>query len=204
MRGLFVTFEGPEGAGKSTCLHSVASRLDREVFVTREPGAGEFGKRIRAMLLDEDHLPPESELMLFLADRANHVVTMIQPALESGKVVLCDRHADSTLVYQGYARGLDRNFLRAANRFATRGLLPDVTFLFDLDPEIGLSRVMARNESNRMDREPLAFHQRVRDGFLELARSEPSRFVVLDATKTPSELSDEVYSEVVRRAQAAS
>lgn len=199
MKGLFITFEGPEGAGKSTCLQSVAGRLNRDVFMTREPGAGEFGKRIRSILLDEDHLPPESELMLFLADRANHVVTMILPAIADGKVVLCDRHADSTLVYQGYARGLDRSFLEAGNAFATRGLKPDLTFLFDLDPSIGLARVSARNDSNRMDREPLEFHQRVRNGFLELARQEPERFVILDATKTPSELSDEVFEKISAR-----
>jgi dTMP kinase len=199
MKGLFVTFEGPEGAGKSTCLQTVASRLQREIFVTREPGAGEFGRRIRAMLLDEEDLPPESELMLFLADRANHVVTMIQPALFEGKIVLCDRHADSTLVYQGYARGLDRDFLQVANRFATRGLVPDVTFLFDLDPQIGLDRIQARKDSNRMDREPLEFHVKVRNGFLAVAANEPNRFVVLDATKSPADLADEVFAEILRR-----
>ena len=139
---------------------------------------------------------PETELMLFLADRANHVQNIIRPKLAAGEIVLCDRHADSTLVYQGYGRGLDKEFLRSANRFATQGLVPDITFLFDIDPEIGLQRVAARSGANRLDREPLEFHQRVRQGFLEIARLEPERFVVLDATQSPAELSDQVFDTI--------
>ena len=196
MTPLFITFEGPEGAGKSTCILSVAARLGVPVLVTREPGAGEFGRKVRTLLLEEGDLCPETELMLFLADRANHVQNIIRPKLAAGEIVLCDRHADSTLVYQGYGRGLDKEFLRSANRFATQGLVPDITFLFDIDPEIGLQRVAARSGANRLDREPLEFHQRVRQGFLEIARLEPERFVVLDATQSPAELSDQVFDTI--------
>lgn len=185
---MFVTFEGPEGAGKSTALRGVAERLRErglEVVTTREPGAGDFGLRIREILLHGEDMPPASELFLFLADRANHVATLIRPALAAGKWVLCDRHADSTFVYQAVARGLDAEFVRAANRFATGGLVPDRTLLFDLDPEIGLSRLVSQD---RLDAQPLEFHRKVRDGFLALAGTEPDRFRVLDASQTPDRL----------------
>lgn len=200
---MFVTFEGPEGAGKSTALQFVASKLEalgHSVLATREPGGGPLGKRIRQMLLDEGQVSPETEVLLFLADRANHVETIILPALESGKVVLCDRHADSTLVYQGYGRGLDLDFLRQANRFATKGLVPTLTLLFDLDPKIGLERLTAADSQrgvNRLDREPLEFHEKVRRGFLELANDDLQRFVVLDAQKTPSELAEDALQNIL-------
>ena len=163
---MFVTFEGPEGAGKSTAIAQVAELARREgrtVTTTREPGAGDFGKRVRSILLEGDSMPPESELFLFLADRANHVRTIIQPALDRGELVLCDRFADSTFAYQSVGRGLDADFVRSANRFATGGLEPHLTFLFDLDVKVGLSRL---KDPARMDREPPEFHQRIRDGFL--------------------------------------
>ncbi len=202
---MFVTFEGPEGAGKSTALRSIAERLTNtghSVLTTREPGGGALGKRIRQMLLDEGSVSPETEVLLFLADRANHVESIIEPALHENKIVLCDRHADSTVVYQGYGRGLDLEFLRNANRFATKGLVPNLTFLFDLEPEIGLERLKNPDGSrdvNRLDREPLEFHRKVRAGFLTLADEEPNRFVILDATKAPSALADDAYAEIVRR-----
>ncbi|MBS1702313.1 MAG: dTMP kinase [Armatimonadetes bacterium] len=197
---MFVTFEGPEGAGKSTALQAVAAELrtlGREVTTTREPGGGPLGKRIRQMLLEEDAVSAETELLLFLADRANHVETIIRPALAAGHVVLCDRHADSTLVYQGYGRGLPLDFLRAGNAFATRGLVPDRTLLFDLDPSVGLARLGGR-EVNRLDQEPLDFHRRVREGFLTLAHEEPSRFVVLDATMPPADLAAAALTAILR------
>jgi dTMP kinase len=192
---VFVTFEGPEGAGKSTALGAVAERLRGRgltVLTTREPGAGDFGRRIREILLHGEEMPARSELFLFLADRANHVETIIRPALARGEWVLCDRHADSTFVYQAVARGLDADFVRAANRFATAGLVPDRTLLFDLDPAVGLARLESRD---RLDAQPLEFHQRVRQGFLALAAAEPDRFRVVDAGQTPA--------EVVRAAMAA-
>jgi len=180
---VFVTFEGPEGAGKTTAIAAIAHRLreeGREVLVTREPGSGEFGARIRELLLHGEAMPPKSELFLFLADRANHVETIIRPALAEGKIVLCDRHADSTYVYQAIVRGLDPEFVAAANRFATSGLIPDATFLLDLDPQIGLSRIQTKD---RLDQEPLSFHQKVRAGFLSLAHADPARWHILDATQ---------------------
>ncbi|MGV3618036.1 MAG: dTMP kinase [Fimbriimonas sp.] len=182
---MFVTFEGPEGAGKSTALRGVAERLRErglDVLTTREPGAGPFGARIREILLHGEDMPPAAELFLFLADRANHVETLIRPALAEGRWVLCDRHADSTFVYQAVARGLDADFVRAANRFATGGLVPNRTLLFDIDPEVGLARLASRD---RLDGQPLAFHRRVREGFLALAGTEPDRFRVLDASQSP-------------------
>ncbi len=210
---MFVTFEGPEGAGKSTAIRAISAQLTErglDVVTTREPGGGPLGQRIRQMLLEEGSVSPETELLLFLADRANHVETIIQPALDAGKFVLCDRHADSTIVYQGYGRGLDLEFLKAANRFATKGLVPDLTLLFDLDPKIGLDRLniveknlfdteAKRRDVNRLDREPLEFHQKVRNGFLTISREEPERFVILDAEKTPEQLVEEALTAILAR-----
>lgn len=199
---MFVTFEGPEGAGKSTAIRTLASALEQAghaVLVTREPGAGEFGRKIRALLLDQDEVVPEAELLLFLADRASHVENIIRPALAAGKIVLCDRHADSSVVYQGYARGVDIEFLKAGNAFATKGLKPHLTLLFDLDPEVGLRRICDGRDNNRLDREPLEFHQKVRAGFLDLASQEPERWVVLDATKAPEALSSDALVEILNR-----
>src|SRR5579862_6425115 len=167
---MFVTFEGTDGSGKSTALEAAAVELigaGHNVFVTQEPGAGELGKRIRQLLLHGGEVSPESELLLFLADRANHVSTLIRPELARGSIVLCDRYADSTLVYQGITRGLDLEFVRRANTFATGGLVPDLTLLFDLPVDVGLARV---RHPDRMDMEPLDFHGKVREGYLELAR----------------------------------
>jgi dTMP kinase len=190
---VFVTFEGPEGAGKSTALRAVAARLreaGHQVVETREPGSGDVGKAVRALLLHGGDLEPRAELLLFLADRAQHVSGVVRPALERGEIVLCDRHADSTLVYQGVARGLDNAFVRAGNAFATGGLVPDLTLLFDVPAEIGLSRL---TNPDRIDSFPLSFHQSVRDGFLALAKEEPQRFRVIDATQAPAEVSEEAH-----------
>jgi dTMP kinase len=210
---MFVTFEGPEGAGKSTALKFIAAKLTElgeSVVTTREPGGGPLGKRIRQMLLEEGEVSAETELLLFLADRANHVQTLVVPALQSGSIVLCDRHADSTIVYQGFGRGLDLEFLRAGNQFATKGLVPDLTLLFDLDPKIGLERLNIvektlfdsnekRRDVNRLDREPLEFHTKVRNGFLAIAKEEPNRFVVINAEKPANELAEEAFNTILSR-----
>lgn len=187
---MFVTFEGPEGAGKSTASRAVAVGLreaGRQVLETREPGAGEVGKAIREILLHGGDLEPRAELLLFLADRAQHVAQVVRPALARGEIVLCDRHADSTFVYQGIARGLDPRFVRAGNAFATGGLVPDLTLLFDLPAEVGLARLQ---NPDRMDALPLEFHQKVRQGFLDLAAAEPGRFRIVDATQEAPKVAD--------------
>jgi dTMP kinase len=183
---MFVTFEGPEGAGKSTTLKAISQRLEdlgKSVLSTREPGAGEFGLQIRKILLDGGELPIESELFLFLADRANHIQNIVLPAIKEGKIVLCDRHTDSTLVYQGYGRGMPLDQLKSFNLFATRGVKPDLTLLFDLDPKIGLSR--RGEDRNRLDNEPLDFHTKVREGFLTLSKEEPDRIKIINADAPP-------------------
>ncbi len=181
---MFVTFEGPEGAGKSTILRRVAEalRLDaKSVVTTREPGATELGILIRSLLLEGAALSPRAELFLFLADRSDHVTKIIQPALTGGAIVLCDRFIDSTVAYQGHARGMDLGMLRQLNRLATDNLKPDLTLLFDLEPEIGLARI---ERKDRLDREPLEFHLRVRAGFQAERDIDPQRFVTIDASQT--------------------
>jgi len=192
LASVFITFEGPEGAGKSTAIRAVAESLESrgtQVLVTREPGAGDFGFKIRELLLHGDDLPIWTELFLFLADRSHHVERIIRPALSAGKTVLCDRHADSTLVYQGYARGLDLENLRELNLIATGGLKPTLTFLLDLPVEIGLARLQ---NPDRLDREPLEFHQKVRSGFLAESRREPERWQVIDASLPPEKIVDQI------------
>jgi len=191
---MFITFEGPEGAGKSTALAAIAERLRSRgfsVLTTREPGAGEFGRNIRQILLHGDDIDPKAELLLFLADRSNHVASIVRPALESGTIVLCDRYADSTIVYQAYARGLDLEFARTGNQFATGGLVPDLTLLFDLEPEIGLSRLTSKD---RLDGQSIEFHRKVRDGFLTEAAREPHRWSKVDASQAPDQVLESAWS----------
>ena len=179
---MFITFEGPEGAGKTTAIAGIAERLrnrGESVLVTREPGSGELGTKVREILLDGGSMPPEAELFLFLADRASHVRQTILPALDRREIVLCDRYADSTFVYQSVVRGLDPEFVNAANDFATGRLAPMVTFLLDIDPEMGLARIRSKD---RLDREPLEFHERVRSAFLNLAAADPARWRIIDGT----------------------
>ncbi|HEY6866368.1 MAG TPA: dTMP kinase [Candidatus Eisenbacteria bacterium] len=204
MRGLFVTVEGGEGSGKSTQLARLAVRLragGHDPLVTREPGGTPVAEGIRALLLDPALAPGVlAEALLMEAARAELVGTLIRPALAAGRIVLCDRYADSTLAYQGAGRGLDVAMLREWNRVATGGLTPDLTLLFDLEPGVGLSRrADAGGSPNRLDRESLAFHARVRDQYLDLARAEPGRFVVLDAARTPDEVEAAAWAAVAGR-----
>jgi dTMP kinase len=197
---VFITFEGGEGAGKTTVIGLVADRLreeGRDVITTREPGAGPLGARIREILLHSDEMSARAELFLFLADRANHVETVIRPALEAGKWVLSDRFADSTFVYQSVVRGLDSAFVRDANAFATGNLVPELTLLLDLDVPAGLARLQSKD---RLDAEPLAFHEAVRAGFLEEARRDPERWRVLDASQSPSAVAEAALDAIARRA----
>ena len=201
---LFVTFEGGEGTGKSTQIARLAARLKQrgiDPVVTREPGGTPLAEGIRALLLDSGRRPGAlAEAFLMEAARAELVATVIRPALDQGRVVLCDRYDDSTLAYQGAGRGLDAAMLRGWNRAATGGLEPDLTLLFDLDPAAGLARRAGAAEApNRLDREPAEFHARVRGRFLELAREQPGRWVVLDATRAPDRLEREVWTAVESR-----
>lgn len=184
--GLLITLEGGEGSGKSTLAQALADRLaggGYSVCLTREPGGTELGQAVQR-LLEGDHAPPPlTELLLFVADRAQHVNEVIAPALAASKIVICDRFADSTLAYQGFGRGLDADLIRRLNAEATGGLKPDLTVLLDLPPEAGLGREGAQLDVT--GRESLDFHRRVREGFLALAREEPERFVVIDATLGP-------------------
>lgn len=188
MNGLFLTFEGPEGAGKSTQVGLLKEWLETAgyaVLTTREPGGTELGKGIRQLVLHQSAMSPQAEYLLYSADRAEHRLSVIAPALLAGKIVLCDRWLDSSLAYQGYGRGLNLEWLREVAKGAVGDLHPDRTFLFDLPPEVGLARFHGHD---RLEREPIAFHQRVRQGYLELAKAEPGRFVVLDATQPPEAL----------------
>ena len=181
---MFITLEGTEASGKSTHLRLLAdelSRLSYPVFTTREPGGSPVGEQIRNILLHGEALDATAELMLFLADRAQHVSQVIRPHLENGDIVLCDRYADSTVCYQGYGRGLDIEFLRSLNCFVTKDLQPDLTLVFDLPIEIALTR-RKREEGDRIDCEEVSFHQRVREGFLKEVAREPERFRVIDAS----------------------
>ena len=204
MPGLFVTFEGGEGSGKSTQVTRLAERLRSGGFdplVTREPGGTPLAEGIRTLLLDPARVPGAlTEALLMLAARSDLVSTTLRPALTAGRVVLCDRFGDSTMAYQGGGRGLDAEQLAAWNRAATGGLVPDLTLLFDVPPELGLARrARAAGTPNRLDLESEAFHARVRARYLELARAEPRRFVVLDAARDADTLEPEVWAAVSAR-----
>ena len=190
---MFITFEGIDGSGKTTQLRRVASRFDHPVL-TKEPGGTPTADRIRAILLDPvSKLDPVAEVLLFAASRHQHVVEVIKPALDAGRVVLCDRFTDATLAYQGFGRLLDLDRLRALNDWATGSLKPDKTLLFDIDEETGLRRARGRGgEELRFEAEDLRFYRRVREGYLALAKSEPKRFVVIDANGTVDEVAQRV------------
>jgi dTMP kinase len=201
---VFITFEGTEGSGKTTQCRRLARSLRAQgyqVLETREPGGTPLAETIRKLLLSssnpKDHtepITPSCETMLILAARSQHVVHVIQPALAKGVIVLCDRFFDSTLAYQGYARGLDKTFLNEAQRFITNGLQPHLTFFLDLPIQDGLSRRKRAKEQNRLDHESLSFHQRVRRGFLALAKEHPKRIRKIDATQSTHTLAAQIES----------
>ncbi|MEE9202494.1 MAG: dTMP kinase [Dehalococcoidia bacterium] len=196
-QGIFITYEGGEGSGKSRQSRALARRLRRRgsaVVLTHEPGGEPLAARLRRLLKGNTALTPEAELLLFAASRAQLTARVIRPALEVGQMVVCDRYADSTLAYQGYGRGLSMEAIRAANRMATGGLTPHLTVLLDVPAEVGLARKHA--DDDRFIREPLPFHQRVRQGYLELARSDPKRWLVVDATLPEKEVADTIWRRV--------
>jgi dTMP kinase len=200
-RGLFITFEGGDGAGKSTQSELLALHLETggwQVRCVREPGGTPLGEEVRRLLLHgESELTPEAELLLFLSARAEIVRRVIKPALDEGTVVICDRFSDSTYAYQGYGRGLDIEMLKRLDRWATNGLTPDLTVLLDLPVDGARARM---GEEDTFQRQDDAFHERVRQGYLALAQEEPGRWLVLDATLDPQTL----VNIVAERVQAIS
>ncbi|MDO8616989.1 MAG: dTMP kinase [Dehalococcoidia bacterium] len=201
--GVFITLEGGDGSGKSTQARALAKRLRRggyAVVLTGEPAGTGLGRTVKSLLewlgspAAAAAINPRTEMLIFEARRAQHVEEVIRPALERGDVVLCDRFTDSTLAYQGYGRGLDPADIESCNRIATGGLRPDLTLLLDIAPEEGLAR--AGTADDAIGREPLAFHERVRRGFLELARREPERCVVLDAALPPDVVTRAAWDRV--------
>lgn len=194
-RGLFVTIEGIEGSGKSTLAKGLAAKFGgtQPVVLTREPGGTEIGGQIRSILLAEKTtaLVPTAELLLFAADRAQHVEEKIKPALDAGSIVICDRFIHSTLAYQGYGRGLDLALLKELNKTAAAGVKHDLVILLDFEPEAGMERIKSRSGAgDRIELQGIEFHRRVRNGFLELAKQHPGLFIVLDAKLPPEKLVD--------------
>ncbi len=197
-RGLFITFEGTDGAGKTTQIQRLTADLRQtgyDVCLTREPGGTPISEQIRDMLLNPDHIEmaATTELLLYAASRAQHVSEVIKPALEAGKVVISSRFADAMVVYQGYGRGLDLERINHLNRIATDGVTPDVTFVLDLPVEIGLQRVQnSRGGLDRLEREKIEFHRRLREGYQILAKQEPQRLKIIDSQVN----SEQVYAQI--------
>lgn len=203
--GMFITFEGSEGSGKTTQIRLLEERLKGEscdVVTTREPGGTPLGEQLRGVLMSsgKEDISAEAELLLFSASRVQHVKRLILPQLRNGGVVLCDRFIDSTTAYQGYARGLDMDFINKLNDFATCGRYPDITFVLDLDVETGFSRLRKRYEGqevhDRIEAESRAFHTSVRKGFLDLARKYPARIKVIDANRPIELVQADIWWEV--------
>ena len=201
MIGMFITFEGGEGVGKTTQITLLKDALEadgRTVVVTREPGGTPIAERIRNVVLDAANagMAPMTELLLYEAARAQHVEELIRPALERGDIVLCDRFSDSTTAYQGAGRSLNEADLETLHALATGGLEPDLTILLDLAPTMGLERASHRGEADRIELESITFHERVREGFLELAARYPERLRVVDATQDVETIAAEVLDQV--------
>jgi dTMP kinase len=199
---MFITLEGPEGSGKSTQIRRLAKRLEAmgyPVVTTREPGGTPIGDQIRHILvrLENKELHPRTEILLFLAARAQLVEQGIKPALQDGKIILCDRYGDSTMAYQGYGHGLDLEQLRQMLDFATDHLKPDLTILLDLDVKTGLMRKKAEDEWNRLDAYEVLFHERVRDGYLKLAHEEPERWRVVDASQGIDAVQEDLFQIIL-------
>ncbi|MFH1783616.1 MAG: dTMP kinase [bacterium] len=201
-KGLFITLEGSDGGGKSTQAAGLCLYLRRKgykIVHTREPGGTCVSEKLRAILLDpKNRIEPESEILLYEAIRAQHVRELLTPALDKGYIVVCERFSDATLAYQGYGRGHDKATIKKIDRFATKGLTPDLTFLLDIDPGIGMRRlVRGAKKKDRIEKEALSFHRRVRQGYLDIARKNPKRFFVINALGAE----DEIHEQICAHAQ---
>ena len=203
---LFITFEGGEGSGKSSVMKLLAERLEKEgysVVTTREPGGTPIAEEIRNVILDKKNtdMDPRTEALLYAASRRQHLVQKVWPALQEGKLVLCDRFLDSSLAYQGVARHLGVDEILNVNLFATEGKYPDLTLFFDLEPEIGLARIAANagREVNRLDLEKMDFHKNVRSAFQELAKRFANRYVVIDASQSFEKVFEDAYQAIKTR-----
>jgi dTMP kinase len=205
---MFITLEGIEGAGKTSQLQNIVSFLKTEGYecvTTREPGGTAIGEQIRRVLLDPSNagLDPAAELLLYIADRIQHIRTVIEPHLKANRTVLCDRYFDATLVYQGYARGLDKSMIHKLHQLVCNNLQPDITLLFDLEPEVGLARAWRQIDNggrtgleSRFEQEKLDFHQKVRAGYLELARKSPQRVRIIDAGQDEKSVASAIRKEL--------
>ena len=193
-KGLFITFEGADGCGKTTQINLLKDYLENknyEIITTLEPGGSDIGKKLRQILLHHDgFVSPRAEMFMYLADRAQHIDTVIKNNVEKNKIVLCDRHIDSTVAYQGYGRGEDIEQINLLNEIATEGYKPDLTFVFDVDSEIAQKRV--GNVKDRLESEGLEFHRKIRQGYLELAKKYPNRIKVINSNKTIEEVFEQV------------
>lgn len=205
MSGLFITIEGPEGAGKTTVLEHIVKELRKQghpVVQTREPGGIAIAEQIRSVILNTDNtsMDARTEALLYAAARRQHLIEKVVPALQEGSIVLCDRFVDSSLAYQGHARGLGMDEVASINAFAIDGVMPQLTLLFDVRPEVGLARIHRHDgrEVNRLDLEDLSFHQKVREGYLKLAQSHKERIVVIDAEQHQENVYEEVLAQIAK------
>jgi dTMP kinase len=205
-KGLFITLEGPEGSGKSSAIKIVVEKLialGYEIVMTREPGGTPISEQIRNVILDNNNTEedPRTEALLYAASRRQHLVEKIWPAINEGKIVICDRYLDSSLAYQGHARGLGIDNILKVNEYATEGTFPDLTLLFDIEPEIGFERINKNKdrEVNRLDKEALSFHHKVREGYLLLSKRFSDRYEVIDASKDLDTVVNNVYNVILKR-----
>ena len=203
---MFITIEGPEGSGKTTAVDTAVKKLEEmgyQIVRTREPGGTPIAEQIRNVILDKNNVAMDqrTEALLYAASRRQHLVEKVWPALKEGTIVVCDRYLDSSLAYQGGARGLGVDNILQVNNFATEGTFPDLTLLFDIDPKLGLARIAANadREVNRLDLEKIEFHNKVRNTFLELAKRYPERFVVIDASQSREEVAKKTLEVMLSR-----
>ncbi|MDG0823708.1 MAG: dTMP kinase [Staphylococcus equorum] len=195
----FITFEGPEGSGKTTVIQQVAERLETEydVVLTREPGGVKTGEQIREVLLEGDDMDERTEALLFAASRREHLVGKVIPSLDEGKLVLCDRYIDSSLAYQGYARGIGIEEVKSINEFAINGLYPDRTIYLDVSVEVGRDRILKNQRNqNRLDQEDVIFHEKVVEGYRKIIHNESKRFIVIDANRSLEEVVNATYKSI--------